>query len=126
MDRIQFSQLVDEALDRLPRVFKDKLENIAIIVEDYPEKELQDQFAGLLLGLFRGIPKTRQSVSWPGCPPRSSCIKISAICRRERDHKQIENIKHEIDITGLSERFEAVLRLTFANVDFGSGREYDN
>src|SRR5262245_44682616 len=109
MDRIQFSQLVDEALDQLPRVFKDKLENIAIIVDDYPEKDLQDEFAGLLLGLFRGIPKTHQSVSWPGPPAQIFLYQknIESICRDESEiTKQIEKtLKHEIGhYFGLSER----------------------
>jgi hypothetical protein len=42
MDRIHFTQLVDEALTRLPKVFKDKLENLAVIVEDYPDEEVQE------------------------------------------------------------------------------------
>jgi len=108
MNRIQFSQLVDDALGRLPRTFKNKLENIAIIVEDYPEKELQNEFAGLLLGLFRGIPKTRQSVSWSGLPAQIFLYQknIEAICRTESEvTKQIEKtLKHEIGhYFGLSE-----------------------
>jgi predicted Zn-dependent protease with MMP-like domain len=109
MDRIRFSQLVDEALDRLPRTFKDKLDNIAIIVEDFPEKELQNDFTGLLLGLFRGVPKTHQSISWPGLPAQIFLYQknIEAICRNEDEIiKQIEKtLKHEIGhYFGLSER----------------------
>jgi len=109
MNRIQFSQLVDEALGRLPRTFKDKLENIAIIVEDQPEKELQGEFTGLLLGLFRGIPKTRQSVSWPGLPAQIFLYQknIEAVCSTQSEvTKQIEKtLKHEIGhYFGLSER----------------------
>jgi predicted Zn-dependent protease with MMP-like domain len=109
MNRIQFSHLVDEALGRLPRTFKERLENIAIIVEDQPEKELQGEFDGLLLGLFRGIPKTHQSVSWPGLPAQIFLYQknIEAICRNESEiTKQIEKtLKHEIGhYFGLSER----------------------
>ena len=110
MDRIQFSQLVDEALIRLPRTFRERLENIAIIVEDFPDEELQSEFEGLLLGLFRGIPKTRQSVSWPGLPAQIFLYQknIEAICRNDESKisKQIEKtLKHEIGhYFGLSER----------------------
>jgi predicted Zn-dependent protease with MMP-like domain len=110
MDRIQFSQLVDEALDRLPRAFKEKLENIAIIVEDVPERELQGEFKGLLLGLFRGVPKTHQSISWPGLPAQIFLYQknIEAVCGNDESKisEQIEKtLKHEIGhYFGLSER----------------------
>ena len=109
MKRIQFSQLVDDALDRLPRAFKVKIENVAIIVEDYPEKELQEEYSGLLLGLFRGIPRTRQSVFWAGPPGQIFLYQknIEAICSNEREIvRQIEKtLKHEIGhYFGLSER----------------------
>jgi predicted Zn-dependent protease with MMP-like domain len=109
MDRILFSQLVDEALERLPRAFKDNLENIVVIVEDSPEPELQDEFAGLLLGLFRGIPKTHQSVSWPALPAQIVLYQnnIEAVCRNDTEvARQIEKtLKHEIGhYFGLSER----------------------
>jgi predicted Zn-dependent protease with MMP-like domain len=109
MDRIRFSQLVDEALERLPRTFKAKLENVAIIVEDFPEKELQRDFKGLLLGLFRGVPKTHQSISWPSLPAQIFLYQknIEAICKNEDEMiLQIEKtLKHEIGhYFGLSER----------------------
>jgi len=109
MDRTQFSQLVDEALERLPQVFKEKLENVAIIVEDYPERELQEEFSGLLLGLFRGIPRTKQSTFWKTMPDQVILYQknIEAVCRNEAQiRKEIEKtLKHEIGhYFGLSER----------------------
>ena len=87
MDRIQFTQLADEALARLPKAFKEKLENLAIIVEDYPEAELQQEFSGILLGLFRGVPRTRQSVSWAAPPSQIYLYQknIESICRNDEE-----------------------------------------
>ena len=62
MERIQFTQLVDEALARLPKVFKDKIENLAVIVEDYPDEETQGSFSGILLGLFHGVPRSCEKI----------------------------------------------------------------
>ena len=39
MDRKRFEKLVDEALEKLPKVFRAKLANLAIIVEDLPPRE---------------------------------------------------------------------------------------
>ncbi len=104
-----FNQLVDEALERLPRVFKEKLHNLAIIVEDYPDEELQEQFEGALLGLFQGIPKTRETVFWASLPAQIRLFQknIESICRTDEEvRQQIEKtLKHEIGhYFGLSER----------------------
>ena len=109
MDRLHFTHLVDEALGRLPRAFKEKLNNIAIMVEDYPEPELEEQYSGLLLGLFHGVPKTQQTVFWPTMPGQIFLYQknIEAVSRSEEEiGKQIEKtLKHEIGhYFGLTER----------------------
>jgi predicted Zn-dependent protease with MMP-like domain len=38
VDRKQFEKLVEEALERLPVVFRARLANVAIIVEDLPPR----------------------------------------------------------------------------------------
>ena len=38
MDSIRFSKIVDEILESLPQHFKDHFNNLAFIVQDYPEK----------------------------------------------------------------------------------------
>lgn len=109
MDRLHFTQLVDEALDRLPRQFKEKLTNVAIMVEDYPEPELEEQYSGLLLGLFHGVPKTQQSVFWPTQPGQIFLYQknIEAVSKNdEQVRRQIEKtLKHEIGhYFGLTEK----------------------
>jgi predicted Zn-dependent protease with MMP-like domain len=109
MNRLQFSQLVDEALTRLPKVFKDKLENLAIIVEDYPDEEIEQEFSGRLLGLFRGVPRTLQSSSWASPPSQIYLYQknIEAVSEDDEEiRRQIQiTLEHEIGhYFGLSER----------------------
>jgi predicted Zn-dependent protease with MMP-like domain len=60
MKREDFVRLVEEALDSLPKEFRKRMSNIAVLVEDLPPEPLP---AGkLLLGLFHGVPRTRKSV----------------------------------------------------------------
>ncbi len=109
MNSLRFSQIVDEVLESLPELFKTHLKNLAIIVQDYPERDLERQFSGRLLGLFRGIPKTRQSVfSTAGLPQQVFLYQknIEAVCAGETElRRQIEiTLKHEIGhYFGLSE-----------------------
>ena len=60
MKREDFVRLVEEALDSLPKEFRKRMSNIAVLVEDLPPEPLPS--GNLLLGLFHGVPMTRKSV----------------------------------------------------------------
>jgi predicted Zn-dependent protease with MMP-like domain len=59
-----FSALLDDAIKELPEEFREKLENVAIIVEDYPSKELLERMevpeGETLFGLYEGVPLTER------------------------------------------------------------------
>lgn len=65
MKREEFEQLVSDAIDELPKEFLDKLDNVAITVEDWPTfeqlRKLKIGPRGLLFGLYQGTPKTKRS-----------------------------------------------------------------
>jgi predicted Zn-dependent protease with MMP-like domain len=61
-----FRKHVSNALEELPDEFRDKMENVEIIVEEYPDLETM-QSVGVtsrwnLLGLYVGVPITQRSV----------------------------------------------------------------
>ena len=65
MNRDRFEQLVAKAVETLPDEFLERLENIVVVVEDYPTLAQLDK-AGVehgdsLLGLYEGVPLTRRS-----------------------------------------------------------------
>jgi len=78
MTRRKFEVLVERALRRLPRRFKEKLVNVAVVVEDWPDpKTLAD--LGLappdtLLGLYRGIDLTQRDASYANVLPDTVTI----------------------------------------------------
>ena len=115
MKAICFSKIVDEVLAGLPQFFRVRLENLAVIVQDYPEPEIQRQFRGHLLGLFHGVPKTRQSVFAGATLPQQVYLyqkNIEAVCCNDTDlRQQIEKtLKHEIGhYFGLTEKDLRVL-----------------
>ena len=65
MQRDAFERLVAEALASIPRRFKKAMQNIAIVVEDEPSRELLDEMEidppDTLLGLYQGTPLTERS-----------------------------------------------------------------
>lgn len=59
-----FVRIAEETLARLPRPFRDRLENVEVAVEDEPTREDRSR-AGVppgdeLLGLYLGVPLTRR------------------------------------------------------------------
>ena len=60
MEREEFEKLVAEGFERLPEWVREKIKNVALIVEDDPSEE-DRKMQGLgeeetLLGLYKGIP----------------------------------------------------------------------
>ena len=106
MERSKFEELVAQALDELPAAFRERLTNVAIIVEDLPPPGAESQ--GLLLGLFHGVPCTEKSVFYSGFPDQVFLYQknIEAVSRGERDiRRQIRaTLLHELGhYFGLSE-----------------------
>ena len=88
MDRERFEQLVARAVDSLPEEFRTRLENIDVVVEDWPTQDQLAQ-AGLrhgetLLGLYEGVPLTRRTRHYGLVPPDKISIfqkPIEAKCK---------------------------------------------
>lgn len=60
MTRARFKELVQEAIDSIPRRFAREVTNVAIVIEDYPSLELLREMEmgpdDVLLGLYQGVP----------------------------------------------------------------------
>ena len=72
MNKPAFEKLVQQALRRLPRRFKQKLKNISIEVEDRPSAALLDEMgikSGTLLGLYQGVPLTQREWNYGNLLP---------------------------------------------------------
>ena len=75
MDGRRFEELVAEALDGLPAEFQEHLENVEVIVEDWPSiddlesvgLERHERFE--LLGLYIGVPLTERGSNYFGVLP---------------------------------------------------------
>jgi predicted Zn-dependent protease with MMP-like domain len=103
MDRERFEQLVARAVEALPEEFHYRMENIDVMVADWPTKH-QLASVGLkrghtLLGLYEGVPLTQRS-SYYGLVPPEITAEIQRVVRHEIAHhfgigdarlEQIEN-----------------------------------
>ncbi len=105
MNREKFEWLVVKAVDSLPDEFHTKLENIDVVVEDYPTQSQLAQ-VGLgggqtLLGLYEGVPLTKRGGHYGLVPPDKITIfqkPIEANCRYDAEiTAEIQRVvRHEI------------------------------
>jgi predicted Zn-dependent protease with MMP-like domain len=107
MNRDEFARVVEDVLESLPAEFKQRLENVAILVEDVPAKRGRRtlrQRPGppqrLLMGVFEGVPRTKKSVfDLPIGPDRIVLYQknIEAVCSTEAE------VRREIRLTLIHE-----------------------
>jgi predicted Zn-dependent protease with MMP-like domain len=108
MTRETFARVVEDVLESLPAEFKQRLENVAILVEDVPATQRRRTFRKrpgppqrLLMGVFEGVPRTQKSVfDLPMGPDRIVLYQknIEAVCSTEAEvRKEIRlTVVHEL------------------------------
>jgi predicted Zn-dependent protease with MMP-like domain len=86
-----FEQLVEEALSSLPSPFQEKMENLVIVVESEPAKEVLQRMrtkeGQALFGLYEGVPFTTQGYAGALQPEVITIFQgpIERFCRRDPD-----------------------------------------
>ena len=65
MNREAFRVLVADAVNTLPAMFRTRLDNVEVVVEDWPDQETMG-LAGVrhpaqLLGFYHGVPQTKRT-----------------------------------------------------------------
>ena len=105
MTRAQFERVVERALRGLPRVFKEKLANIAVVVEDWADDETLDEMGieppDTLYGLYRGVDLTHRDSSYGNVLPDTVTIyqgPIEEDCDDEAEMEDVirDTVVHEI------------------------------
>jgi predicted Zn-dependent protease with MMP-like domain len=107
MNRDRFETLVAQAVETLPEEFKDRLENVDVVVEDLPSRsQLRENHVGrgfTLLGLYEGVPLTERNTNYGLVAPDKITIfqqTIEAACRSGDEMEIKEQIRktviHEI------------------------------
>ncbi len=86
----RFEELVADALDSIPAELGRHMENVAVVVEDWPTTEQLAGRRGTLLGLYEGIDLTRRSPkSYGAVMPDRITIFRGPLCRLARDEADL-------------------------------------
>ena len=97
----EFEKLADKAVRGLPKFFKDKMQNVVVIVADSPDGAQERRFGRGLLGLYEGIPLLDRGTYYSGAMPDKITIfrkNIEANCSGGKEiAEQVRNVvMHEI------------------------------
>ncbi|MEE2657304.1 MAG: metallopeptidase family protein [Candidatus Latescibacterota bacterium] len=100
MNRGRFKELVEAALERIPLHFRQAMDNVAIVVVDWPERALMENMYGdpetYVYGLFSGTPLPERHVEDSGDLP--ACITIFQAAL-EADFTNLAELEMELEVT---------------------------
>ena len=86
----QFEQMVADALDSIPAELGAQMENVAVVVEEWPRPDQLGGRGGTLLGLYGGVPLTaRGPMSYAGAVPDRITIFRGPLCARAADEQAL-------------------------------------
>src|SRR3989344_3844887 len=102
MDRNEFETLVDEGFQRLPQWVRDKIKNVALLIEDEPSEE-DRKAEGLadhetLLGLYKGIPLAARGENYgvgPTMPDTITLYQLPIEEAADEDGKDVRDVVAE-------------------------------
>ena len=105
LTRKEFEEAAIEALKRLPKFIKEKMENVDVVVENRASQDLLEEM-GLhspseLLGLYQGVPLDRRGFYYGNVLPDKITlfqIPIESICKTKEEVKERirEVVIHEV------------------------------
>lgn len=101
-ETLDFYELVERALEGLPPELSELLDNVAIVVDEWPDYStplVSDDPHDTLYGLYEGVPLTERGAGYHGILPDKITIFRGPL---ERDFRRVE-LEEQIRITVVHE-----------------------
>ncbi len=96
MNDDEFQKLVKEAAGAIPEKFQKLMENVEIVIDDFPSeyqlKKSKIKKRDCLLGLYEGVPKTKRGSHYANVLPDKITIFKIPIERMSNDKKELKKI----------------------------------
>ena len=106
----QFEQLVVNALDSLPAAVINHLENVDVVIEDWPSHEDFEEYGlddnGTMLGLYEGVPQSDRSSGYGLVLPDKITIFAGPVLNEARETDgDVERVVRETVIHEIAHHF---------------------
>ena len=109
ISRKEFELLVERSLRRLPKRFRERLQNIAVVVEDWADDETLEDMGieppDTLYGLYRGTDLTRRDTNYGNVLPDVITIYQGPIEEDAEDEDDMAEIVRETVVHELGHYF---------------------
>jgi predicted Zn-dependent protease with MMP-like domain len=109
MTRRQFEALVEKAMRKLPKSFKEKIANIAVMVEDWADDETLAEMGieppDTLYGLYRGVELGHRDSTYANVLPDVITIYQGPIEEDAADEEEMAEIVRETVVHELGHYF---------------------
>lgn len=97
----EFEELVNKALDKIPKLYQDNLNNVAITIADEPTPEQREKLKlrcdQTLFGLYEGIPLTHRGAGYNLVLPDRITIFKLPMCRVVNSMDELaEQVRHTL------------------------------
>jgi len=105
VDRDRFQELVAKAVSSLPEEFRTRMENIDVVVADWPSQSqlasVRLRWGRVLLGLYQGVPLTKRGPHYGMVAPDKITIFQKPIEAKSKSEAEITAeihrvVRHEI------------------------------
>ena len=102
MTRAEFESLVERALKTLPRRFRQKMKNIAVVVDEWADADTLEEMGieppDTLYGLYRGVDLTRRDSSYGNVLPDTITIYQGPIEEDGADEAEMAELIRDVVI----------------------------
>jgi predicted Zn-dependent protease with MMP-like domain len=107
MEREHFEKLVASAVDSLPEEFRNLLENVDVVVADFPSPALSRKGAGrgTLLGVYEGVPLIQRGSGYNLVVPDKITIFQQALESFSTSEAEIESEIRRVVIHEIAHHF---------------------
>lgn len=101
MTRTEFEKIVNKAIESLPPVLRDRLDNVQVTIRESPDRHQVAEHGSGLYGLYEGVPLTERTPDFAGAMPDRITIFKRSIERDFRDRDEMikcirETVIHEV------------------------------
>ncbi len=109
MELDEFAELVTEAVDLLPDQFKEALDNVEIVIEDWPSwntmrlAHVRSKYE--LLGFYHGVPKTVRNSGYNLVSPDKISIYQGPIEAQCSSPEEVREMAHRVVLHELAHHF---------------------